>query len=172
MSQVSAHLIDDHGALDKILKQLQSALRSGDVENAHAKLDLFWARLAVHIRAEHLHLFPAVSGLGDEAQKIVAELRRDHEFFMHELARAVEITRELLTISEQPIVNEGLKKIENIIVEIEQRLVEHNEVEEKKIYHWASTLLSSEEQTRLTEWITWELRNRPSRFTQDVWSDK
>ena len=171
MSQISAHLIDDHGALDKILKQLQTAIRSSDVESVHAQLDLFWARLAVHIRAEHLHLFPAVNGLGEEAQKIITELRQDHEFFMHELARAVETNRELLTTSEQPMVNEGLKTIENIVGQIEQRLVQHNEVEENKIYHWASTLLSDDEQTKLTERITWELRNRPSRFTDNTWSD-
>ncbi len=40
--------------------KLKSALHAGDVEASHTGLDLFWARLAVHIRAEHLQLFPAI----------------------------------------------------------------------------------------------------------------
>lgn len=171
IAQVSEQLIVDHVALDDVLKQLQSALRGSDIETAYAKLDLFWARLAVHIRAEHLHLFPAVvNALGDEAQEIVTELREDHEFFMHELARAVEIARKLITVSEQPLLNEGLKNIENIIVQIEARLVKHNQVEENQVYGWATTVLSPEDQATLMEGITKELRNRPSRFTENTWS--
>lgn len=59
LSQASQRLADDHGALDEVLSQLWKALDTGDVLVSHDKLDLFWARLAVHIRAEHLHLFPA-----------------------------------------------------------------------------------------------------------------
>jgi hypothetical protein len=58
--EASNQLIDDHVALDRMLKELKAALARRDVIAGHAKLDLFWARLAVHIRAEHLHLFPAV----------------------------------------------------------------------------------------------------------------
>ena len=53
-------------------------------------------RPAVHIRAEHLRLFPAVlsatrddAGLYAEVESAVAALRRDHDFFMRELAAAV-----------------------------------------------------------------------------------
>lgn len=165
-------MIYDHAALDKVLKQLQAALHRSDLESAHTKLDLFWARLAVHIRAEHLHLFPAVlAGLGEEAQQIVMELRQDHEFFMHELARAVETIRQLLTNAEHHIVKDGLTSIEQTILQIEQRLVKHNEVEESQVYRWATTLLSPDEQAVLIERITRELQNRPSRFTGNAWSD-
>ena len=171
MAQVSEQLIDDHTALDSLLKQLQVALQRRDLETAHAKLDLFWARLAVHIRAEHLHLFPAVLGTpANEAQTLVAQLRGDHEFFMHELGAAVERMRNLLTVSEQRLVHEGLKDIENTILLIEQRLVTHNQIEENQVYSWATTLLNSEEEARLRERITMELRNRPSRFTESDWS--
>lgn len=170
MTPLSDQLINDHAALDKVLKQLQAALHRSDLETAHTKLDLFWARLAVHIRAEHLHLFPAVvAGLGEEAQRIVVELRQDHEFFMHELARAVETIRQLLTIAEHHIVKDGLKSIENTILQIEQRLVKHNEVEEGQVYRWATTLLSRDEQAVLTEQVKKELENRPSRFTENTW---
>jgi hypothetical protein len=67
MGQVSQQLIDDHAAIDRVLKELQAALWSSDLETAHAKLDLFWARLAVHVRAEHLHVFPTVLSSLDRA---------------------------------------------------------------------------------------------------------
>src|SRR5215217_5833634 len=185
MAQVSGQLINDHAATDKVLKQLQTALRSSDLEIAHAKLDLFWARLAVHIRAEHLHLFPTVlSSLENavvdhasapslaEAQTVTAELRRDHDFFMHELARAVEMMRKLLTVLEQSILKEGLNNVNNIVLEVERRLVKHNEAEESQIYRWATTSLSSAEQAKLANQITTELRKHPARFTLSTWLDE
>lgn len=185
MTQVSEQLIDDHASLDKVLKQLELTLRSTDLKTAHAKLDLFWARLAVHIRAEHLHLFPAVlKGLEnaalrhvaapslDEALTVIAELRGDHDFFMHELARAVEVTRKLLTVLEHPILKEGLNNVRKIVFEVEQRLVKHNELEESQLYRWATTLLNSEEQAKLVKQIATELRKHPPRFTPSAWIDE
>lgn len=183
MAQVSERLINDHAGVDKVLKQLQTALRGNDVEIAHTKLDLFWARLAVHIRAEHLHLFPTVlSSLEDraasdaptleKAQTVVAQLRQDHDFFMHELARAVEITRQLATTSEPAVLSNGLAEVKNALLQVEQRLVKHNEVEESQIYRWATLLLNSVDQEKLIERITMELRKHPARFTQATWSDE
>src|SRR6266496_959278 len=60
LSKASRRLADDHLALDEALRQFRETLDTGDIEASHARLDLFWARLAVHIRAEHLHLFPVV----------------------------------------------------------------------------------------------------------------
>lgn len=171
MTEASEQLIADHVALDRILKQLQTALRSGDLESAHANLDLFWARLAVHIRAEHLHLFPTVlSRVANEAQT-VAQLREDHEFFMHELAQAVETMRRLLTETDQSVIKAGLDSITNTILQVEQRLIRHNEVEENQIYRLASLALSSDEQEKLVKQITSEFQKRPSRFTSAIWSN-
>lgn len=185
MTKVSEQLINDHAALDKVLKQLQTALRSSDLAVAHTELDLFWARLAVHIRAEHLHLFPmllsslenapvnpAPAPSPDQAKTVIAELRRDHDFFMHELPRAIEIMRKLSTLSEHPILKEELNNVTNIVLEVEKRLLKHNEVEESQIYHWATTLLNSEEQAKLANRITTELRNHPPRFTLSTWLDE
>jgi hypothetical protein len=179
MGQVSQQLIDDHAAIDRVLKELQSALWSSDLETAHAKLDLFWARLAVHVRAEHLHVFPTVlSSLDrasapspDEAQSVVAELRQDHDFFMHQLALAVEIMRELLTLPRQ-FVAEGVNNVKKILLEVEERLVRHNELEETQIYRWATILLNSEEQAKLANQITTELLKHPPRFTLSTWLDE
>ena len=185
MTQVSEHLIDDHAALDKVLKQLQTALRGGDLEIAHHKLDLFWARLAVHIRAEHRHLFPTVlSGLEnavirdpsapslEEAQSVVAQLRQDHDFFMHQLALAVEIMRELLTLPQQLIAPEGLNNVNKIVLEVEQRLIKHNDMEENQIYRWVTIALNPEEQAKLATQITTELRKHPPRFTLSTWLEE
>ena len=60
LSQATTLLADDHSAVDKLLLSVRAALEAQDASRSHAALDLFWARLAVHIRAEHLHLFPAV----------------------------------------------------------------------------------------------------------------
>jgi hypothetical protein len=179
MGQVSQQLIDDHAAIDRVLKELQAALWSSDLETAHAKLDLFWARLAVHVRAEHLHVFPTVlSSLDrasapspDEAQSVVAELRQDHDFFMHQLALAVEIMRELLTLPRQ-FVAEGVNNVKKILLEVEERLVRHNELEETQIYRWATILLNSEEQAKLANQITTELLKHPPRFTLSMWLDE
>ena len=183
MSQASEQLINDHAAIDEVLKQLQTALRMGDVETVFAKLDLFWARLAVHIRAEHLHLFPTVlSSLGnatvkqqsapslDEAMSVVAQLRKDHEFFTHQLALAVAIMRELLTLPQHVIVPEGLSNVKKIVFEVEERLIKHNELEETQIYRWATMILSPEDQAKLEREITTELRKHPPRFTPSTWS--
>jgi hypothetical protein len=184
MAQVSEQLIEDHAALDKVLKQLQTALRSSELKTTHLKLDLFWARLAVHIRAEHLHLFPTVlnslenavshesSPSLDEAKSVVAQLREDHHFFMHQLALAVEIMRDLLTLPEQLTVPEGMNNIKKILGEVERRLASHNEIEENQIYHCATILLNSQEQQKLHEQITKELQNSPPRFTLNTWSEQ
>src|SRR5687767_5146500 len=182
MGQASERLINDHAALDKVLKQLQTALAGSDVEIVHTKLDLFWARLAVHIRAEHLHLFPAVLSSFEDgqvsnastptfeaAQTVVAQLRDDHDFFMHELARAVEIVRQLTT-SQPAALADGLADVRNTLLQVEQRLARHNEVEENQIYRWVTMLLNSVEQEKLVERITRELRKHPQRFTEATWS--
>ena len=53
-----------------------------------------WARLAVHIRTEHLHLFPAIARRVNAAERAIDRLRADHDFFMRELAQAIAILRE------------------------------------------------------------------------------
>jgi hemerythrin superfamily protein len=157
---VSQRLSDDHRAVSEILKQLRTALNSKDVEASHARLDLLWARLAVHIRAEHLHLFPAVMSRLTEAEPIVETLRTDHDFFMRELAQAIGVLRELPA---------ELTAIGDVVREVEKRLATHNEIEENQIYRWASEILTEPEQMDLATRINAELENRPPRFTLEAW---
>src|SRR3954467_7063406 len=96
----------DHHSLGELLSRLQTTIANRDVRTAHAALDLFWARLAVHIRAEHLHLFPSIlnasTDTGDlasgpsmrKAQAIINALVDDHDFFMRELSSAIMVLRE------------------------------------------------------------------------------
>jgi hypothetical protein len=185
LSQGSRRLADDHVALGEVMGQLQTALDIGDVAASHARLDLFWARLAVHIRAEHLHLFPAViNGLSNltadqavapslsEGRLAVERLRADHEFFMHELAQAVGVLRDLLKATDRHGVIDGTTKVQRTVLAIEKRLVIHNEVEENRIYRWATTVLNQQEQTELANRIQAELANRPPRFSLNAWSNR
>ena len=174
MAEVRLRLSDDHEAVSEVLEQLLAALENKDVQTSHARLDLLWARLAVHIRAEHLHLFPAVmdrvaeSDL-NEAQEIVKNLRADHDFFMHELARAIGVLRELPNTTDNET---ELAAVANRVREVEERLATHNEIEENQIYRWSSTLLSESEQMELLTRINAELENRPPRFSAQAWGNK
>ena len=167
MLQAQQRLSDDHQAVSEVLTQLLTGLKNKDVKASHSKLDLLWARLAVHIRAEHLHLFPAVISRFTEAQSVVETLRADHDFFMTELARAVNTLRQPPT--EEEI---NLNSILDVILEVEKRLAKHNEIEEHQIYRLASTMLTESEQVELATRINAELEHRPSRFSAEAWANK
>lgn len=173
VSQARERLSDDHNAVHEVLQQLLTALDNKDVQTSYSKLDLLWARLAVHIRAEHLHLFPAVinqssHGAGPdpgEAQATIENLRTDHDFFMRELARAIGILRESANDESK------LAAVTDAVREIEKRLASHNEIEENQIYRWSSSILTEPEQLELLARINAELENRPPRFSAEAWAN-
>src|SRR5215213_1685181 len=174
LSKGSERLAGDHVALAQLLTQLHAALNNGDVDACYASLDLFWAKLAVHIRAEHLHLFPSVlkgvTAAGeDETQSAIERLRADHDFFMHELAKAVETIRMLSNVAEQPVIDQGLDTVRRAISEIELKLADHNRIEENHVYQLAGIVLNSAEQEELARRINSELEKRPPRFSANVW---
>lgn len=143
--------MDDHAEVDALLQNILHNERA----DFWTQLDRFWARLAVHIRAEHLHLFPAVVttlGEGHQAARIAATievLRADHNFFMIEIGRVMK-TRENA--------HETLRTVA-------ERLTTHNEIEEAEIYPFIRTLLSPESQSELANNIKREIENLPPRFT-------
>jgi hemerythrin-like domain-containing protein len=177
-SQDNDRLKQDHAELDGLLRQLNAALESNDVTRIYATLDLFWARLAMHIRAEHLHLFETIlqavnrkrGALGDdtppieEAEKTIEQLREDHNFFMLELSRAVAVVRGLLANPEADV-TEPLQNVRKGVHAVQQRLIKHNEIEENGVYLWTRTLLSEEEQSELAALVQKELENTPPRFS-------
>jgi hemerythrin-like domain-containing protein len=152
-SQAGQRLVDDHEDLHRLLEQLKNALRELDSESVRSRLDLFWARLAVHIRAEHLRLFPAVISA---APSLVAQLREDHDFFMHELAAAIATLPDL-------------NQVATMVNAVEQRLTTHNELEESQIYGLIGSILSQEEQAKLASQIDAELMKHPPRFSERTW---
>lgn len=90
---------DDHSELGELIDDLLAGLDEENKALSFERLDLLWARQAVHIRAEHLCLFPSIldapranfTGTGstpwyEEAQRAIDVLRHDHDFFMHELS--------------------------------------------------------------------------------------
>lgn len=172
MSQAPQRLSDDHQAVSEVLRQLLTALHNKDVGTAYSTLDLLWARLAVHIRAEHLHLFPTVMSRLTEAQSVVETLRTDHDFFMRELARAIGVLRELPVQIANASDEAKLGAVGDTVREIEKRLATHNEIEENQIYNWAGTILTEPEQTDLAARINAELENRPPRFSVEAWANQ
>ncbi len=167
----SAHqrLSNDHDAVGEVLKQLLTALDNNDVETSYFKLDLLWARLAVHIRAEHLHLFPALTTRLPDAQAIVEKLRIDHDFFMRELAQAITILRELSI--DRASCEAELRTAGEAVREVESRLATHNEIEEDQIYGGLSIILTETEQSELLTRINAELENHPHRFSEEAWAN-
>jgi hypothetical protein len=169
----------DHAALGEVFRQLDLTLGEGDTVRSFELLDLAWARLAVHIRAEHLHLFPAVlnalaeeAGRDDpakpslrEARACLERLREDHNFFMRELADAIKSLRELSHVALNDDDSTGQKgAVRRKAIEVAARLDEHNRLEELKVYRWPARLLGPEAQVRLVESLRGELENMPPRF--------
>jgi hypothetical protein len=170
----------DHAELDALLRALNDALAGNDAMAAFARLDLFWARLAVHIRAEHLHVFPAIlAATVDEADRSeqlrallgatradIAQLRSDHDFFMHELARAVKTMRELLARPGSHNVTSRLQDVRQLLLTVTERLVAHNRLEEERVYRLPAVILGTSEQSALAVEVERELRNVPPRFSR------
>jgi hypothetical protein len=173
-------LADDHTELDSLLNDVFAALDASDARVAFQKLDLFWARLAMHIRAEHLHLFPAILGAIEReepatesgalpslpaAQSAISQLREDHDFFMHELSDAVKRMRNLNENRQtESKMAEEISSVRKTVVAVNRRLEKHNEREESEIYEWADALLNSSECATLDKRMKKEIENLPPRF--------
>jgi iron-sulfur cluster repair protein YtfE (RIC family) len=172
-------LEQDHESLSELLHDLKSSLQQQqDARRTFELLDLFWARLAVHIRAENLCLFPAIlnappelfrAGDGvpsiEEAKATIESLRSDHNFFMDELARAVKTFREILANAQSPQhVTEQLETIRRRVDALSFRLESHNSLEEDQVYNWPGLILGTSDLEDLTAALRQELDNLPGRF--------
>jgi iron-sulfur cluster repair protein YtfE (RIC family) len=167
-------LTDDHAKIDTWTGDLLAALEEGDQLKVFARLDVLWARLAVHIRVEHLCLFPSILGANfgntgtgptyEEAQGVIDQLRLDHEFFMRELGASVNSMRKQQDASDNRLAREQFRKVGCSVVEIQARLVKHNLLEENHVYKWVNVLLNEAERLVLVARITRELENIPARF--------
>ena len=163
-------LTDDHSELDHLLSETFNAIENSDVDNTFQRLDLFWARLAMHIRAEHLRLFPAVLDLSSKTERelpsdleqIIDELHSDHDFFMHELARAIKAMRLVFYFGNE---EQTLLVVSQLLESIRERLAEHNRVEEEIVYPLVSEiLLGHDAANKLTKAVRQEIERLPPRF--------
>lgn len=177
---VSQLLAADHADVDGLFRKLLQALEAGDARLAFSLLDFLWARLAVHIRAENLCLFPAILRAADqlkgvdrttaaprleEARSAISELRIDHDFFMRELADAVNRMRAQPIESYDEFPPEELAAIHQIVEAVRARLESHNRLEEEKVYRWPALLLNVKENERLASDTKREIENLPPRFS-------
>src|SRR5829696_1603912 len=172
-------LVDDHAEVDALFRDLWREFDGGVARGVFEKLDYLWARLAVHIRAEHLHLFPALLAASErrrneevddapatgEVRLAVERLREDHDFFMRELAGAVNAARELAA-QDVPPDHERLLQIRGRAAAVAERLVEHNRVEEQQVYLWADSLIGRAELDTVRAGVRREIENLPPRFPE------
>lgn len=171
-------LEDDHASLGQLLSEVNAELAKRNIARAFALLDIFWARLAVHIRAENLHLFPALasspaasltkagSPTAEEVKNVLARLRSDHDFFMKELARMIKVMR-TIAVSQEDHFGE-VEDLLQSLTRIASRLEEHNRLEETQAYRWPILLLDEQELVRLCDCLRQELQNLPPRFAADT----
>jgi hemerythrin superfamily protein len=151
-------LTDDHSEINTLTGDLLAALDEGDKLKVFARLDLLWARLAVHIRAEHLCLFPSILGADftiasdgpqyQEVQNAIDQLRLDHEFFMRELGTNVNAIRKQENLSNREV-SKQFREIRRSVFEIQSRLAKHNQLEENHVYEWVNILLGETERSAL-----------------------
>lgn len=175
-SEVETILEADHAELDTLLERTFRAIDSADCREAYLALDFFWARLAMHIRAEHLRLFPAVRQIpqrsGDtdrsieqDTSKILDQLRNDHDFFMTQLARAIKALRLVFHFGNE---GETLSIVRELVDQVRCKLIQHNEIEEDQIYTLINEgFLTHEAINELKLSIKKELSNLPARFRNE-----
>lgn len=174
---VESLLEHDHASLDQVLTELDEELAKPNVVRAFELLDFFWARLAVHIRAENLHLFPAIESAPaslftgnefvptrEDANNVLAQLHSDHDFFMKELARAVKTMRQIVASETKRL--EEVEDMRRRVTAIAKRLDDHNRLEEQRLYRWPSLLFDESTIAELREGLKRELENLPQRFCQ------
>jgi cystathionine beta-lyase len=173
---MNQQLDHDHAELDARLRAALAALAADAPDRAFAPLDAFWAGLAVHIRAENLHLFPALLRAAKKSppasqalpaatvEEAISRLRADHDFFMSELAAAMKTLRTLLRPDAPPSASAGLAGLRETLEGIRRRLADHNALEETQAYRWVDVLLDSAQQADLADHIRRELENLPARL--------
>lgn len=167
----------DHEILEEMLNQLKIQLGKPDLPWAFETLDLFWASLAVHIRAENICLFPAIlnaprerfgpaNGLleYDDAKATIEQLRNDHNYFMSQLGQAMKELRGLMIRPEDYPLEVTVTDLRKRIGSVGDLLRRHNTIEEEKVYLWPPQLLDDDSFERLQQGLRTEIENVPARF--------
>jgi hemerythrin superfamily protein len=151
---IAKHLTADHDEIDALFREARAALERGLQAEAHRALDRIWMRLAVHIRAEHKVLFPAVGEFRPDLAEALRTLREDHDFFMATLATVVNALK-----GAEP----DWAAIRSDTETVQRRLGAHNTLEEERIYPMADQL-PEVQRRRLAGDISRELASLPTRY--------
>lgn len=170
---VEGLLARDHRSLDFLLQEVIAAFDDNNASGVLARLDLLWARLAMHIRAENLHLFSVTlkaidnsEGVDEtEVREVIERLQIDHDFFMNKLATAVKLMRKSIAEDVQTAA-ESLEPVRRIVSEVVTRLETHNQLEEELVYGLPAKLLAPNEVSELAASIRHELEKLPPRFAK------
>ena len=146
---------------------LESAISIADPVQTYHSLDLFWARLAVHIRAEHLVLFPAVLSTSSrptsthrDLTDLLVSLREDHDYFIKQLARAIKAMRLIPEFGNEA---ETFVVVKDLVDGVKQRLIEHNRIEEEIVYPIVDSSSNNPDEVAIK--TLEQLENLPARFS-------
>ena len=153
---VAGRLAADHAEIDALFREAQAALDRSLQADAHRALDRVWMRLAVHIRAEHRALFPAVAEARPDLAEMIRTLREDHDFFMATLATAVNALK--ASQPDWPLVRSAAEAVQ-------RRLATHNALEEAHVYP-AAGRLPEVQGRRLAGDVSRELADLPTRYDE------
>lgn len=147
-------LASDHRELDALLLQVQEGLENAEDAALVERIDRLWMRLAVHIRAEHKALFPAVMEQAPGLQSEIQELKADHDAFMTGLSTSLRILR-------SP--NPDRTLVRHALESLRKRLTAHNRIEESRIYPLADDL-PLDRRSMLIQGLQRELGTLPDRY--------
>ncbi len=169
-------LVHDHEVLSGILSEYERVFAEGNLPEAATLLDYFWARLALHIRAEHHVLFPRIyekaaassSPPLKEVEAVFGTLRKDHDLFMTALAEAVTTLKALVQAPREPARKEILGRVAKYVESVKGRLDSHNILEEGKVYLWLDLGRGLGERAEVAGAIRKELENFPPRFREQL----
>ncbi|MBK6426331.1 MAG: hemerythrin domain-containing protein [Blastocatellia bacterium] len=176
-----AILSDDHVELGALLMELLRSLDEANVDEAYARLDTLWARLAVHIRAENVQVFPdilraldAQTATGRQDVKRTARLRAsierlrsDHDVFMSELKDAVKAVRTVSDDRDGKRTPAVFRSLRDRLGALEGVFENHNR-EEDSVYPMAASVLDSAEMADLMNRVRRELAALPPRLRDEL----
>ncbi len=167
-------LENDHREINDLFGRAMQALDGGRPSTAHNRLDLFWMRLAVHIRAEHKALFPRfealrsrpdhpAAGRGKEFETTVQSLRREHDEFMLTLSESVATLKKVRRGADAKEVAAKISAVKDRLTGLSERLSRHNIEEESTVYPLIDAWESPASAEALHRQLTAELQRLPSR---------
>lgn len=175
-----AILTNDHVELGALLLELLNSLDEANADEAYARLDTLWARLAVHIRAENVQVFPDIlrtldaqraAGRQDVEQSAmlrasIERLRSDHDVFMSELKDAVKAVRKVIDDRDGKQASVVLRSLLHRLGTLERAFENHNR-EEDSVYPMAASVLDSAEMDDLMNRVRRELAALPPRLRDE-----